>query len=142
MTRTPALLVCACTVAAMSLPGPSLAADAEREAIESLNKTRHAHGLRPLRVSTRLSRSSHRYARRMLRHDFFGHASGAGGGETIAWHSGWNAQPRRTIGRWMASPGHRAVLLSPAFRRVGIGMARGRLGSRMATMWVARVAWP
>jgi uncharacterized protein YkwD len=126
----------------MSLPSASIAADAEREAIESLNQTRRAHGLRPLHVSQRLGRSSNRYARRMLRHDFFGHGARAGGGETIAWHSGWNSQPRRTIRRWMASPGHRAVLLSPAFRRVGMGMARGRLGSRVATMWVARVASP
>ena len=140
MPRIPALLVCACTSAALLLPAPSASAGAPAVAIDSLNDVRRAHGLRPLAVSARLSRTSHRYARRMIRRDFFAHASLGRGGETIAWHSGWNAQPRRTIRRWMASPGHRAVLLSRGLRRVGMGLARGRLGSRMATTWVARVA--
>ncbi|MGH2761181.1 MAG: CAP domain-containing protein [Thermoleophilaceae bacterium] len=139
MSRILALLVCACTVAAMLLPTASAAAPAEARAIDSLNDFRRAHGLRPLHASRGLNRSSSRYARRMIRRDFFGHAALAGGGETIAWHSGWRPRARATIGRWMASPGHRAVLLSGSYRRVGIGMARGRLGSRMATVWVARV---
>jgi uncharacterized protein YkwD len=144
--RTPALLACACTAAALLLPAAPAVADAEREAIDALNDVRRAHNLPALRVSGSLNRSSGRYARRMIRHDFFGHASHiqmAGGfrsaGETLAWHRGWRAQPRRTVSRWMHSPGHRAVLLSPGFRLVGMGFARGRLGSRMATTWVAHV---
>ena len=39
----------------------------------------------------------------------------------------------------MASPTHRAILLSRSFRWVGIGLARGRLGSRVVTAWVAHV---
>ncbi len=147
MSRTPALLVCACAVATMLVPAPAVAADAEREAVDALNDVRRAHGLRPLAVSSSLSRSSGRYARHMIRHDYFGHGSGVTGrfaqaGETLAWHGGWKAQPRRTVRRWMASSGHRAVLLSPSFRKIGIGLARGRLGSRMATTWVAHVAAP
>jgi hypothetical protein len=30
---------------------------------------------------------------------------------------------------WMASPPHRAVLLSPLSRRIGVGRQRGLLGS-------------
>jgi uncharacterized protein YkwD len=130
----------------MLLPTAPAAADAEREAIDELNEVRRAHGVPALRVSGSLNRSSGHYARRMLRDDFFGHGSQievAGefrsAGETLAWHSGWNAQPRRTVRRWMASPGHRAVLLSRTFRWVGMGLARGRLGSRVATAWVAHV---
>jgi uncharacterized protein YkwD len=145
--RTPALLACASAAAALLLPAlPAAASEAERDAIDELNEVRRANGVAPLRVSESLSRSSGRYARRMLRHDFFGHGARidvAGefrsAGETLAWHSGWNARPRRTVSRWMASPGHRAVLLSPRFRWVGMGLARGRLGSRVATTWVAHV---
>lgn len=145
MRRTPALLACAFTAGAMLLPAPATA-DPERDAIDELNDVRRAHGAPALRVSESLNRSSGGYAERMLRHDFFGHGSRIevaaefrSAGETLAWHSGWDAQPRRTVSRWMASPGHRAVLLSPAFRWVGMGVARGKLGSRMATTWVAHV---
>ena len=131
----------------MLLPAaPAVASSAEREAIDALNDVRRAHGLRALGVSGSLSRSSGRYARRMIRRDYFGHASHievAGefrsAGETLAWHSGWRAQPRRTVSRWMHSPGHRAVLLSPQFHWVGMGLAKGKLGSRVATTWVAHV---
>jgi uncharacterized protein YkwD len=130
----------------MLLPSSALAGGAEQEAIDALNDVRRANGLAPLRQSGSLQRSSGGYARRMLRHDFFGHGSRidvAGGfrsaGETLAYHSGWNPQPRKTVARWMNSPGHRAVLLSPGFRWVGMGLARGRLGSGIVTMWVAHV---
>jgi uncharacterized protein YkwD len=144
--RTPALLACAITAGAMLLPSSAAAGDAEREAVDALNDVRRASGLPALRVSDDLNRSSGAYARRMLRLDFFGHGqsidvagSFRSAGETLAWHSGWNAQPRRTVARWMDSPGHRAVLLSPGFRWVGMGMARGRLSGRVATTWVAHV---
>jgi uncharacterized protein YkwD len=142
----PALMACAISAGAMLLPSSAAAGGAEREAIDALNDVRRANGLSALRVSERLNRSSGQYARRMLRHDFFGHGSSidvAGGfrsaGETLAYHTGWSAQPRRTVSRWMNSPGHRAVLLSPGFRWVGMGLARGRLGGSVATTWVAHV---
>jgi uncharacterized protein YkwD len=144
--RTPALLACAFTAGAMLLPSPASATSAEEAAVDALNDVRRAGGLAALRVSEGLNRSSGQYARRMLRLDFFGHGPRidvAGGfrsaGETLAYHTGWNAQPRRTVARWMASPGHRAVLLSPGFRWVGMGLARGKLGSTVATTWVAHV---
>jgi uncharacterized protein YkwD len=144
--RTPALLACAITAGAMLLPSSAAAAGAERRAVDALNDVRRAHGLAPLRVSKGLKRSSGAYARRMLRHDFFGHGARIGvpggfrsAGETLAYHTGWKPKPRRTIARWMNSPGHRAVLLSTRFRWVGLGLARGRLGSSIATTWVAHV---
>jgi uncharacterized protein YkwD len=143
--RIPALMACAVTAGALLLPS-SAVAGAEQEAIDALNDVRRANGLAPLRESGSLNNSSGDYARKMLRHDFFGHGSSidvAGAfrsaGETLAYHTGWDAQPRRTITRWMNSPGHRAVLLSPGFHWVGMGLARGRLGGRAVTMWVAHV---
>ena len=148
MSRTPALLASLCAATALLLcPTASAAATAEQEAMDALNDVRRAHGLPALRMSKSLNRSSGRYAHKIIRTDYFGHASRievAGGwgraGETLAWHGGWKPQPRRTIRRWMHSPGHRALLLSTSFRKVGMGLARGRLGSRVATTWVAHVA--
>jgi uncharacterized protein YkwD len=139
-------MACAVAAGALLLPSSAAAGGAEQEAIDELNDVRRANGLAPLRESGSLNDSSGSYARRMLRDDFFGHGPSidvAGGfrsaGETLAYHTGWDAQPRRTITRWMNSPGHRAVLLSPSFRWVGMGLARGRLGGRVATVWVAHV---
>jgi uncharacterized protein YkwD len=39
----------------------------------------------------------------------------------------------------MTSPGHRAVLMSSAYRWVGMGIARGKIGSQLVTVWVAHV---
>jgi uncharacterized protein YkwD len=113
---------------------------------KKINQIRRAHGLANLRPSLHLLASSRRYARRMIRSDYFGHQARipvAGrfraAGETLAWHSGWRLSPRRTVRRWMGSPPHRAVLLSSSFNRIGVGRARGRYGSRPATMWVAHL---
>jgi len=116
---------------------------------KNINQIRHAHGLARLRPSFSLFISARLYARRMIRSDYFGHQARIPvasrfrlAGETLAWHSGWRLSPRRTVSRWMASPGHRAVLLSSRFTRIGVGQARGRYGSTRATMWVAHVGRP
>jgi uncharacterized protein YkwD len=43
-------------------------------------------------------------------------------GENIAWQTGRNL--RWVVSAWMASPGHRRALLSPAFRELGIGVVK------------------
>ena|SRR5215218_417321 len=134
---------------AMVLPVAARAADPEREAIDQLNQTRHARGLAALHRSSSLSRSAKRYASRMLRRHYFGHlahiqvANGFGhAAETIAMHSGWSAAPLGTVRQWMASPHHRELLLSARFHWVGMGLARGRMGSRAVTTWVAHLGTP
>src|SRR5918999_4461170 len=66
-------MACAATAGVMLLPSSAAAGGAEQEAIEALNEVRRAHGLAPLRESGSLNASSGSYARKMLRHDFFGH---------------------------------------------------------------------
>jgi len=116
---------------------------------KKINQIRRAHGLARLRPSLSLFDSSRRYARRMIRSDYFGHLARISlrrhfrmAGETLAWHSGWRLSPRQTVWQWMGSPSHRAILLSSSFTRVGVGRARGNYGGRRATMWVAHVARP
>ena len=116
---------------------------------EKINQIRRSHGLKSMRPSFALFDSTRRYARRMMRSDYFGHLSTIPltrrfrlAGETLAWHSGWRLSPRQTVGQWMGSSSHRAVLLSSSFTRLGVGRSRGYYGCVRATMWVAHVAKP
>jgi uncharacterized protein YkwD len=133
-------------VAASVLPAASAAASVQDDAIDKLNGIRQANGLPGLRTSPSLHRSSTNYARHMIDTDYFGHASRIAAssafghiGETLELHSGWKADPAQTIDEWMNSPTHRAVLLSGAYGWVGMGVARGKIGSRLVTVWVAHV---
>jgi uncharacterized protein YkwD len=144
LSRLPVALLTGLLIAVcVALPA---AASPQGDAISQLNDIRASNGLPALRSSNSLHRSSTRYARRMIQSDYFGHssriaASSAFGrlGETLELHSGWSANPAETITEWMNSPGHRAVLMSSAYRWVGMGIARGRIGSRLVTVWVAHV---
>jgi uncharacterized protein YkwD len=131
---------------AVVLPAAPAAANAQTDAINKLNEVRRSKGLPDLRTSASLQRSSTRYARHILQTDYFGHSSriavsGEFGraGETLALQGGWSAQPAHTVSSWMRSPSHRALLLSRSFGWVGMGAVRGRLGSRLVTVWVAHV---
>ena len=115
--------------------------------IRKINRIRHAYGLPRLRPSYSLFVSAKLYSRRMMRLDYFGHLSRIPvasrwryAGETLEWHQGWRLRPRLVVTRWMHSPPHRAVLLSRAFRRVGVGRRVGSLGSARACLVTADFA--
>jgi uncharacterized protein YkwD len=108
----------------------------ERSLVAVVNDVRRTHGLRPLAVDGALFRVARSYSATMLRTGQFTHGdfgarlagSGARGprfGENLAWASGPYAAARRIVANWMASPGHRANLLHPGWRRIGIGAVRG-----------------
>ena len=146
MRVLPALLACALALVALALPAAARAADPEQEAVDQVNQLRAGRGLDPLQVSSSLSRSARRYAAEMLRRDHFGHLPHIEiasrfrfAGEALAMHWNLTAEPAQTVRQWMASPSHRALLMSSRFRFVGLGLARGRLGSRAATTWVAHL---
>lgn len=144
----PLLLVLALALPASAAAGPCSGAGVDaatakgRHAIRCLvNAARLAHGLPALRPAGSLSLAGARHARAMARRDFFAHVSPGGStparraaragwrggaiGETIAWGRGWQATARGVVRRWLASPGHRRVLLDGTLRAVGIGSARG-----------------
>jgi uncharacterized protein YkwD len=113
----------------------------EHAVLNGINQVRSSHGLGGLSPSGRLSAAASRHSRRQIRAGRLGHDLGgsplqrlSGGnnrrvGETIALVS--RQSPGRVISMWMNSASHRAVLLTPGFRRVGIGARRGRIaGSR------------
>ena len=110
-----------------------------------MNSERGARGLAGLRSQSALASAAGRYARQMVSERFFAHTSPRGStvlsrirdttylrgaqawtvGENLAAGSGTLATPRAIVEAWMQSPGHRANLLSPCFRDIGIGIAAG-----------------
>lgn len=114
--------------------------------VAELNAVRAANGAPPLQYSPTLTASSLAYSRRMIRKNYFGHASRirAGGdftklGEVLELHRGRKALIRRAVRSWLASSAHRAVILNPAFAHVGAGRAYGRFGRHLVTTWVVQV---
>lgn len=72
----------------------------------------------------------------MLRRNYFSHGQvarrlasfGARGprvGENLAWGTGAYARAEAIVRAWLTSPPHRANLLRPGFRRVGVGAVVG-----------------
>ncbi len=109
-----------------------------------LNRERAARGLVPLRRNEKLATAANGHSRDMVRRRYFAHtspgrvtfarriertryASGAAKklGENLAWGMGDPAAPSAIVRGWMQSPEHRANVLDPAFRSIGIGIAPG-----------------
>jgi uncharacterized protein YkwD len=108
-----------------------------------LNGIRRAHGLRPLRISRRLTRAARRHAGDMVRRRYFSHWSLSGAsfldrirrtgylrrarrwiaGENLAWGTGRRGSPRAIVRAWMRSPGHRHNILTRRYREIGTGVA-------------------
>ncbi len=102
--------------------------------LSTMNGVRKSHGVAALRIDYRLVRAARGHSADMMRRQYFAHSSVAGRaaavgargplfGEDLAWATGLTAQ--WVVDRWLASPRHRAVLLRPGFRRVGIGIVFG-----------------
>ena len=58
-------------------------------------------------------------------------------GENLAWGTGHYGTPRQTLNHWLLSPEHRANLLTPQFRDLGVGYLRDQSfqGLRGAILW-------
>jgi len=111
----------------------------EASLLQTMNGVRASHGLAPLRLDVRLLRAARGHSADMLHHQYFAHGSVAGRalahgargpvfGEDLAW--GTDATAQWVVSQWLASPSHRAVLLRPGFRRVGIGISVGTFAGR------------
>ena len=127
----------------------------ERSVVAQVNAIRAQHGLRTLRRSTGLSRAADTKAREVVRTDSLSHSSADGAsmqsrlrrfvkaravGETLGVVPRGGPQAARVVGAWMSSPGHRAALLSPSFRRVGIGRRKGSIGSGSVAVFALDLA--
>jgi uncharacterized protein YkwD len=109
-----------------------------------VNVVRLEHRLPALRPARRLAGVARRHARNIVHSDRFVHSAQPTPGfqvlgEVLAFRSGWRLRPAAVVAGWMRSPVHRAILLRPDLRYLGIGWARGRLQGRLATVWVAQL---
>lgn len=106
----------------------------EASLLNTMNSVRKSHGLTALRLDFHLVRAARGHSADMMRRQYFAHgslggravAAGARGplfGEDLAWAQGITAW--WVVNHWLASPAHRAILLRPGFRRVGIGYSFG-----------------
>lgn len=109
---------------------------AESSVLREMNRTRAAHGLHRLSYDRHLERAAQAHTNVMLHTNIFSHGAFANrllqfdvaariAGENLAWGAGKGASARSIVAAWLASPEHRAILLGPSFRRVGIGALVG-----------------
>jgi uncharacterized protein YkwD len=109
---------------------------AELSMLQAMNAARQAHGLAPLRIDGRLQRTACGHSRAMLRTDRFSHGAFAARirragvrarrvGENLAWAVGALGEAHAIVNLWLASPEHRANLLRPGYRTVGVGIRVG-----------------
>ena len=108
----------------------------EASLLSVMNEARRVHGLAPLHVDPRLEWAARRHSRKMLRTGTFFHGRfdlrirGAGVrapiiGENLAWAAGGIALAHAVVQMWLGSPAHRANLLRPGYRTVGVAAPLG-----------------
>ncbi len=136
------------TAGALSVSGQE---SLEASVVVRVNAVRRSHGLRALTVVSRLADAADRHATSMAAASYFRHelrTPDRAGGWTpfstwIRWYwpgpgySSWSAgenlawgapslSASGTVSRWMASSGHRANILNPRWRNIGIGAVQVR----------------
>ena len=138
LLKLAAALTALTAVTALAVAAPAAArTGAARALLDEMNRVRAAHGVAPLRLDTPLDRAARSHAADMLRRGYFAHGAvasrlrsfGARGpvfGENLAWGVGPHGAAGSIVSQWLASPPHRANVLRPGFRRVGIGVVVGR----------------
>jgi uncharacterized protein YkwD len=109
------------------------------QVLVDVNRVRAEHGLRPLRLSSKLTAAATQHSREMGRRGYFSHDSANGQafwrriesfyssdgyrswsvGENLLWSSP-DVDAAGAVKMWMHSPEHRANLLSPDWREVGL----------------------
>jgi uncharacterized protein YkwD len=126
-------------------PAPTAAPQAAGAMLCLLNAEREQYGLDPLRWNWRLWDAAQAMANAMVVERFFSHSAPNGTGllariartgylpdgddwslgENLGWGEGALGTPLAMVAGWMTSPGHRANVLAPDYRDVGIGYIAG-----------------
>ena len=148
MTATRSTLAALIIVLAAAALAPAAVPAADRSArpaalesgvLDQLNAIRAQHGLGPLRLNTALSAAAAQHSREMGADGYFRHESADGSafwkriaryyasrhygfwsvGENLLWSSP-DVGATRAMELWMHSPEHRANILSPRWREIGV----------------------
>jgi uncharacterized protein YkwD len=134
-------------VAAQTLAAPIDQLAATSRVLDLTNNERNKAGLAPLTASVELQAAAQSYTLVLASGDCFAHTCGpmpnfadrdAAAGYAGWWSLGENlaggySTPEEVVAGWMASPGHRANMLSAAFSEVGIGVTSG--AGRFGVYW-------
>jgi uncharacterized protein YkwD len=148
----------ACPAAAATL-GAVPSAAVEAAILCLVNAERAERGLVPVRRAGALEVAAQRHANDMAARRYFAHASPSGGnvekrarragyltapcyvlGEDLGWAPPDAANADAVVAAWMASPGHRAVILDGEFREAGIGLlSRAPVGDGSGATFVLEV---
>ena len=120
--------------------------DLIRDALACLhNQTRAGSGAGPLAFNDPLAAAAAGHANDMVARGYFAHVTPEGGyfderilatgyargangwdvGENLIWASGDLATPAALMRSWLASPGHRANVVKPEYRELGLGVTFG-----------------
>jgi uncharacterized protein YkwD len=127
-------------------PAQERAAFAAR-VLELTNAERARAGVSPLALSDELDEAAQEYSQVLATSGCFDHTCGPvpsfADRDNQAGYTGWSAigeniaagyaTPEDVVSGWMASPGHRANMLSPNFSELGVGMASG--ADSFGTYW-------
>jgi uncharacterized protein YkwD len=119
-------------------PDNAVAAQTAR-VLELTNVERARAGLPPLVLSIQLSEAAQQYSDVLATDACFAHTCGPVPEmvqrDAQAGYTGWTAvgeniaagypSPEAVVSGWMASPGHRANILNPDYRELGVGLSSG-----------------
>jgi uncharacterized protein YkwD len=117
---------------------------AERTLLTSINAARAAAGVPPLRASVSLTSAAAWQSQVLAQAGVLDHTSPDGSTLIVRLtRAGWHGtaagedlavapSPSDAVSMWMQSPGHRENLLRASFHTVGLGLARGAWGGRVA----------
>ena len=126
---------------------PQDAADVTARVLELTNAERQKAGLAPLAASAQLANAAQTYSQVLAATGCFEHTCGPvpnfGDRDAQAGYTGWTAigeniaagypSPEAVVAGWMASPGHRANILSPKYTELGVGVVTG--AGSLGTYW-------
>ena len=150
------------TIALLAVPALGQAASKvtykssnETQVLSLINQIRAQHGLSKLTMNSQLRAAAKSHSTDMLTNGYFEHDGPTESwdtrisrfhkatmvGENIAWGQGTYGTPQGLVTQWMQSPPHRAIILTPGFKRIGISLATGTYnGTPGATMATADFA--
>jgi uncharacterized protein YkwD len=127
----------------------------ERAVVTKLNSIRSQNGLRKLRRSHGLARAADVKAKEVARTNVLSHSSPDGTpmparvrrfvrarsvGEAVGYVPSHSSQAATIVSAWMNSPSHRSALLSPSFRRIGVGRRKANLRTGRVAIFAVDLA--
>ncbi len=153
-------IVCVAVLLASAVASNTAAAGTippRKQLLHAINDIRAAYGIGSLHGVSALRWVALSHSEDMVRRNYFAHTSPTGStvayriersgfvssyswraGETLAWGTGAHASASATAEAWLKSSVHRAIMLSPSYRWVGIGRQCGRFrGYADACFWTA-----